>query len=79
MKAGWETKRLGDFAEAVSTGPFGSILHKSDYVDDGVPLVNPINIVDEGIVPDQTKLINDATKQRLSSYVLDRFSSQFTG
>ncbi|MGI8603184.1 MAG: restriction endonuclease subunit S [Verrucomicrobiales bacterium] len=70
MKNGWQTKRLGDFAATVSTGPFGSILHKSDYVDDGVPLVNPINMVDEGIVPDPSKLISGVTKRRLSSYVL---------
>ena len=70
MKAGWQTKRLGDFAAAVSTGPFGSVLHKSDYVDDGVPLVNPINIVGETIVPDQTKLISAVTKRRLCNYVL---------
>lgn len=70
MKAGWQRKRLADFAVTVSTGPFGSVLHKSDYVDDGVPLVNPTNIVGEHIVPDPAKLIDIATKQRLSSYVL---------
>ena len=71
MKKGWQTKRLGDFAAAVSTGPFGSILHKSDYVDDGVPLVNPINIVGDSIVPDPSKLISDATIKRLGNYVLE--------
>jgi type I restriction enzyme S subunit len=65
------TKRLGDFAAAVSTGPFGSILHKSDYVDDGVPLVNPINIVGDSIVPDPSKLISEVTIKRLSNYVLE--------
>jgi hypothetical protein len=29
----------------MSTGPFGSMLHKSDYVENGIPLVNPANIV----------------------------------
>lgn len=71
MKKGCQTRRLGDFAVTVSTGPFGSVLHKSDYVDRGVPLVNPINIVDETIVPDPSKLIGDATKRRLSNYVLE--------
>ena len=71
MKKGWQTKRLGDFAAAVSTGPFGSILHKSDYVDDGVPLVNPTNIVGESIVPDPSKLISEVTIKRLSNYVLE--------
>lgn len=70
MKNAWQTKRLADFAESISTGPFGSILHKSDYVDDGVPLVNPINIVEESIVPDPSKLISAVTKVRLSNYVL---------
>jgi type I restriction enzyme, S subunit len=69
MKANWETKKLGAFATA-STGPFGSLLHKSDYVDVGVPLVNPINIVGESIIPDQSKLISNVTKERLSGYVL---------
>ena len=70
MKAGWERKRLADFATMVSTGPFGSVLHKSDYVNDGVPLVNPTNIVGERIIPDPSKLIDEATKKRLSNYVL---------
>lgn len=69
-KDGWATKRLTDFVAAVSTGPFGSLLHKSDYVDDGVPLVNPTNIVGDRIVPDPAKLIGKVTKQRLNSYVL---------
>jgi type I restriction enzyme S subunit len=71
MRSGWQWKRLCDFAAAVSTGPFGSLLHKSDYVDDGVPLVNPINIVGDRIVPDPTKLIDEATTQRLSAYILE--------
>ena len=70
MKAGWQTKRLGDFSAAISTGPFGSLLHKSDYVDDGVPLVNPTNIVNDRILPDVSMLISETTRQRLSNYVL---------
>jgi type I restriction enzyme S subunit len=56
---------------AISTGPFGSLLHKSDYVDCGVPLVNPINMVNERIVPDSSMLISEATRERLSTYVLE--------
>ncbi|MGK2873815.1 MAG: restriction endonuclease subunit S [Alphaproteobacteria bacterium] len=68
--ADWHEAPLLSFASAISTGPFGSLLHKSDYVSDGVPLVNPINIVDGLIVPDPDKLIDSTTKQRLQSYVL---------
>ncbi|WP_243386672.1 restriction endonuclease subunit S [Bifidobacterium primatium] len=35
--------KLGDIAE-LSTGPFGSQLHKSDYVDEGIPVVMPQDI-----------------------------------
>jgi type I restriction enzyme, S subunit len=71
MKEGWQTRPLRDYAVTVSTGPFGSILHKSDYTDQGVPLVNPINIVGEQIVADTSKLIGEATKRRLNSYILE--------
>ena len=46
-------------------------MHKSDYVDDGVPLINPTNIVGESIGPDPSKLISDITIKRLSNYVLE--------
>jgi len=68
---GWEEKQLSDFTISVTTGPFGSLLHKSDYVTEGVPLVNPINIVNGEIVPDSSKLIGNSTKERLSSYILN--------
>lgn len=67
---GWIEQSLSKFVNSVSTGPFGSLLHKSDYVSEGVPLVNPINIVGEVIVPDGRKMIGNETKGRLQSYVL---------
>jgi type I restriction enzyme S subunit len=70
MIVGWQRGPLGKFAELVSTGPFGSMLHQSDYVSDGVPLINPTNIVDESIVPDLEKQVSDEARSRLASYVL---------
>ncbi len=61
---------LASFAALVSTGPFGSMLHASDYSDAGMPLVNPINIVEGSIRPDPNKLIKEATKSRLAGYIL---------
>jgi hypothetical protein len=43
----WDVKRLWECA-TFRTGPFGSALHKSDYITDGVPLVNPMHIVNGG-------------------------------
>jgi type I restriction enzyme, S subunit len=70
VKANWKTKPLREFVEAISTGPFGSLLHKSDYVSKGVPLVNPMNIIAGQIVPDPDKLIDEATCARLGAYIL---------
>jgi len=67
---GWVEKRLGEVADSISTGPFGTMLHKSDYVPDGIPLVNPMNIVDSRIVPSSKMMVNEKTRKRLSGYVL---------
>jgi len=67
----WKEKKLGDFTQSISTGPFGSLLHKSDYVTEGVPLVNPINLINGEIIPDSSKLIDKSTKKRLSNYILN--------
>jgi len=34
----WEQRELGEISE-IKTGPFGSSLHASDYVADGVPII----------------------------------------
>lgn len=70
MNVNWRQAPLIDFAELVSTGPFGSMLHKSDYVSDGVPLINPTNIVGEEIEPDADKQVGEEALARLGSYVL---------
>lgn len=48
---GWVWCRLGEISWSISTGPFGTMLHKSDYIQNGIPVVNPMNIVDSVIVP----------------------------
>lgn len=67
----WVWCRLGEIALNISTGPFGTMLHKSDYVSNGIPLVNPMNIVNEKIVASDKMMINEKTKARLKSYVLN--------
>jgi type I restriction enzyme S subunit len=63
-------KKLGEVAATISTGPFGTMLHKSDYVPDGIPLVNPMNIVNSRIVPSKKMMVSHETKERLNTYVL---------
>jgi type I restriction enzyme S subunit len=70
LPRGWGYECLGDIALQISTGPFGTMLHKSDYVHTGVPLVNPMNIVGGRIVRSDKMMVSPATKKRLASYVL---------
>ncbi|MCR1906861.1 restriction endonuclease subunit S [Intestinimonas butyriciproducens] len=67
---GWVWCRLGEVTLFVATGPFGSMLHKSDYVKSGIPLVNPANMQNGSIVPSERMLVDETTRERLSSYVL---------
>lgn len=65
---GWAWARLGSLIELFITGPFGSALHKSDYVADGIPLINPMNIIGGKVVPIDKMLVSPETVERLSSF-----------
>ena len=67
---GWVEITLAEATGGVFTGPFGSLLHKSDYIENGIPLVNPAHITSIGIEPDFRKTVSEETAQRLSSYVM---------
>ena len=56
-----------------STGPFGSMVHKEDYVESGIPIVNPANIIHGNISSEKIKKVSNATANRLSSYKLKAF------
>lgn len=60
---------LGDLIE-IQIGPFGSLLHQSDYVVGGVPLVNPMHLVDGRIVPRSRETVAPEAVERLGRYVL---------
>ena len=66
----WKWVRFADLMNSMSTGPFGSMLHKSDYIEDGIPLVNPANIVNGKIIPSDKMMVSEETVKRLDSYVL---------
>jgi type I restriction enzyme S subunit len=63
----WEVRRLGECA-TFRTGPFGSALHKSDYANDGVPVINPMHIVDGRIEPTRSMTITDSAAKNLSDF-----------
>lgn len=61
---------LGQATGGVLTGPFGSLLHKHDYVENGIPLVNPAHISHSGIEPDSKKTVSIETAKRLTNYIM---------
>ena len=67
---GWVETTLDKATAGVFTGPFGSLLHKHDYVENGIPLVNPAHITDTGIEPDMRKTVSDDTAKRLANYIM---------
>ena len=68
---GWEVKKLGELA-LVKTGPFGSMLHKQDYISNGTPLVNPIHMKDFHIIADMDFTISDEKAEELDKYILQK-------
>ena len=67
---GWVETTLSQATGGILTGPFGSLLHKSDYVANGIPLVNPAHITEIGIEPDLLKTVSKETALRLKSYIM---------
>lgn len=70
IPSNWNWEKLGNVAIVIQIGPFGSLLHKSDYVRNGTPLVNPSHIKNERIVISNDLTIDEKTKARLSNYIM---------
>ena len=70
VPSSWCWCRLRDVCTRFSTGPFGTMVHKSDYADDGIPLVNPTNIKEQQIFADNICKVSRLKYKELSAYVL---------
>ena len=66
---GWEKRKLSDLAD-IRIGPFGSLLHKEDYVTGGHALVNPSHIINGKIAIDGELTVSDDKYAELSPYHL---------
>ena len=65
----WEKVSLSELAD-VRIGPFGSLLHKEDYIIGEHPLVNPSHIVDGKIAIDANLTISKEKYDELEPYHL---------
>lgn len=70
------TRTLGEICDEVNgtirTGPFGSQLHQSDYVEEGVPVVMPKNIIGGKVSLDDIARISDTNVARLAQHKLHK-------
>ena len=66
---GWQKVSLSALAE-IKIGPFGSLLHREDYIVGGHPVVNPSHVHDGNIVIDEKLTISETKYKELSAYHL---------
>ncbi|MFR4050648.1 MAG: restriction endonuclease subunit S [Segatella copri] len=67
----WKEVRLGDIAD-VQTGPFGSQLHKSDYIAEGIPCIMPTNIGPHlNFIVDGIAHVSEVDANRLSRHLTE--------
>ena len=67
---GWKKFPLKELALKISTGPFGSMLHKEDYDIEGVPSINPQDIKGNKISVENIALVNHNKAKELNRYIL---------
>ena len=67
----WKKVKLSELAD-IKIGPFGSLLHKEDYVTGGHPLVNPSHIISGKIIVDNDLTLTERKYFELSAYHLKK-------
>lgn len=70
LPSGWHWVRFSDYASDIATGPFGSMIHQSDYVQGGVPLINPSHMIGDKIAADESVSVSKAMAKALDSYAI---------
>lgn len=65
-----ETVEIGEIVDDIRIGPFGTMLHKSDYITMGVPVINPQHIKNLEIHPSASVTISTGKADELSAYKL---------
>src|SRR5438105_2906123 len=70
----WKKTTVQDFVDRgeaeLKTGPFGTQLHASDYIENGTPVINVRNIGYGSILSDKLEFISEQTVARLREHLL---------
>lgn len=67
---GLKMNKVSDLVVKMLTGPFGSMLHKSDYTADGIPSINPQNINNRKIITKDIARVSYQKAEELSKYIV---------
>ena len=64
----WTKATLGEIAECIQPGPFGSQLHSSDYSDYGVPIIMPKDMIEGKISHTNMCYVPEEHQRRLARH-----------
>lgn len=67
----WVVSKLTYLAESLQTGPFGSQLHAEEYIEGGIPLINPTDIANGEILQNPKITVGEDVVERLSRHALE--------
>lgn len=67
----WNYRELNKFDIDIQIGPFGSLLHKSDYIENGIPLINPMHIMNGSLRPSTSMTVSESKAKQLQRYLLN--------
>ena len=77
----WTPTTLGELCEkpngALQTGPFGSQLHKHEYQEGGIAVVNPTHLAGNRINHENVPYVSEEVAQRLGKHRLRKFDILF--
>lgn len=61
---------ISEITDDIRIGPFGTMLHKSDYISNGIPVINPQHIKNNNICESKTITVSKSKAHQLSAYML---------
>ena len=67
---GFEVKKLSEQVDLIQIGPFGTQLHQEDYIENGIPLINPSHIKNGKILPNHKLTVSQSKYEELTQYHL---------
>lgn len=78
LKAAFESQKdcrsvpISEITDDIRIGPFGTMLHKEDYILNGIPVINPQHIKSGRICPSPKVSISKEKMKELGSYQLKK-------